>query len=943
MRRAVARSRFRLGVLVVLVLVGSIGLSSGAMAMQRESRDLAPLWGRLDRIRNFYRGDFAAREGNSRRRLVNAGQALKSHANVIRDYKVGEVDGRIPRQELPEVLAGFRGFIGSADRLQAAEAVQGFQETLNEIMAGEALVANELLLQGLRSRYPFGGAAPDPPDADQTTLLTRSTEAFRDALKLAGDEIRTRPEGFRAASVVNPGFPFFVENVPTTPSADGELVESEYYRFTDLVNRYGLAANSLGRRKFFFNNVATEGNGGAGRDEAAVEFQNAANAVYLNAVMLAAVQSSTDFQNNFGSELKRNVNDAEQSFSDIRSGFNPLTLRGDFVPFNETNELIRIAGNMVVDAQRDERDVKTLARRYDEDAAALSTELRDQTVRYLSDIEDLIGFVPNTSDGVCQPPDLNNCDLTKPEDRALIEALAEDESYLRSCDDEICKSFRSWRGARIDLREAQTVLFNIVEQVRIEERRSGAITRTISSSGESLSALELTQGIAVAFTPDVAFQVGTEGFNVTTQFALSEITKGAFERDKSRVSTARDVQLEATGSRAVIANLLLQHATQGIAVERASLAVVEARATYTNAIADLRRAMRNFVVARVDLGEAYLTNPAYRLQLELAQQTAEGSFRAAMIAAYNAAKALEYEWAERLENPVRQTRDGAIPIPIGEDPAVFAGIIRAESVFAVRSAGTAGSATPTLHSFMRALDAWDARLRQDRTLERGEGNSVVLSLKNDLLGFDSEDGLFNRLAFRNFIAKHRFPGSNADQPDLIIEFPIQIGDKRLLPALANLKLLTLGRPGQEGGIAPLAGVNLIPAPGRSLRSSASQNPPLVDLVMSDEALIRTFFHNFDEGDDDLLVLDLESARSFRQSPFFAAVEATIDGAGRFIPNNQLANRSPAVSRWVLLIDMGNGDNRTLLLENLDDIEIVITYVAGKPPTFAFPNLPPLPS
>jgi hypothetical protein len=262
--------------------------------------------------------------------------------------------------------------------------------------------------------------------------------------------------------------------------------------------------------------------------------------------------------------------------------------------------------------------------------------------------------------------------------------------------------------------------------------------------------------------------------------------------------------------------------------------------------------------------------------------------------------------------------------PIG-DVAEFDPIVSAESVFTVRSAGSPELPAPTLSTYVQALQAWDGTMRDVRGPHRQEGHSVVVSLKRDILGFDSPDEAFNRIAFRSHVAVRRVPGLNPAKPDLVIDFPLQILDQRLLPAQPNLKIQNLQ-------------VDLKTVPGRLLREEPSPDPPLVDLLMEDQALLRTFFARFPE-DDDFLTMDLEGSRSFRQSEFFAQVEATIDGEGRASPNVQLATRSPAVSRWVLGFQMDNGVNRGLVLENLDDIAIRITYSFGHPnEDFAFPDL-----
>jgi hypothetical protein len=897
--KRIGRSFTRLTCAAVLFAVAVAG-AADAHECQRSQRQ--KLWNQLDAARE-YRAGFPKTK--------------------VRDDLIGAYPDAAGT--LISLEASWKQYLDNPDPRTALEATCGFRETLNEIMAGDSLLGNQKLMQGLRTRYPGLG---DPEDPDQTTLLTGADGIFRGAVELAGDDIRQWPERMRSRGTANPDFPFYVENTPQAPGSSGEIVESEYFRFTNLLIRYGLAGNSLGKRMFFFGN-ADEG----ARAEAAAVFQRTGQAIYLDAALLAAAQSPDDFQNNVGAEVKRQVSDAQQVFDDIRAGFNPLTLRGDFVPYQSTDNLLAGLKNVVESAGTDEQSAKDLTRRYDTDQTALHDELLHERENYVDQLEILLGVVVNDGDATCDPPDQNNCDLTVPEDREKILALAKDPVYLcgpraasdeldctataeeGACDKTICNNYRAYAGAEIDLREARRELFNVFERVRIEEERSETVAQLVTDTGIAVSVLDVAQGVAAAAIPDIS----SKG---ELHYSPGAAVEGVFEAGKNLLETIRDSEIEHAESAATIKNLMLDEATQAINVERVALAKVEAYAEYTASIDELVRFMRNAVSARENLAEAYYNNPAYRLQLDLTQQEADRSFEAGMVSAYESTKALEYEWAERLQNPVLRL-DGRPAEPIGGG-SKYDAIERAESAFALGSAGNPARA-PTLQTYVEALQQWDIKMRQRRAPERQAGQTKIISLKRDILGFDTVDEAFNRLAFRDYIAKHRVPGSNPDQDDLIVEFPAEIADQRLLPAQPNLKIVSLG-------------VNLTTVPGRTLRPAGSQNsnPPLIDLTMYGQAMLRTFFADYPTGDD-LLALKLEQARTFRQSHFTAQVEATIDGGGTAAPNTQLANRSPAVSRWQLRIEGDiTGSNDDLILENLADIEIEITYTFGKPPEFTFP-------
>lgn len=941
-RRLTARGRT--SVLASILALLSLAGTAGAQECTRTAR-FASEWSRLDAARS-YRNGFAEPDTG----LITRKRGNKSYQALLEAYPAQQEEFRAV---LDEFAAGFDDPRPSV----VQEATCGFRETLSEIMAGETLVGNQRLLQGLRTRFPNTGDIRYP---DQRTLLIQADAIFRDALKLAAARVRQAPERLRSRGTVNLDFPFFVENTPRIAGNQGEVVESDYFRFTELVIRYGLAGNSLAKRMFFIGNGGSATTAKTERANAAATFQRTAQTVYLSAALLAAAQPQRDFQTNNGAEVKRQVNDAQQVFDDILSGFNPLALRGDYVPNQSTDGMLATLRNLVLDAQTKEGEALATNRQYDEDQTALTQELRQQTTDFLDALDILISIVIDPSAASCNPPEEKNCDMTKPKDREAILALTRNPVYLcgpqiaedpldcsatveeGGCDATICTNYQAFVGAQIELREAERVLSDFATQIAIEEQRSGEVTRIIKDGSLGLSALDVAQGAARGAIPDVSWDpmdLGTPTFS----FSPGAAVDGVFNAGRTALEAGQDIALAQTESAATIRNLILEQMTQALAVQRAKLAVSEAHRAYTASIGDLIRFIRNAAGTREELAQAYFTNPAYRLQLVTAQQKADKAFNTATVAAYQTTKALEYEWSERLQNPVETL--GKPAQPIGDS---FDAIKRAESVFAVASAGSMGSPDPTLKDYVLALEAWDSKLREGdlRGTQRQPGQTERISLKRDILGFDSPDEAFNRLAFRDRIAKSRRPGRNPNAPDLFIEFPLQIGDARLLPAVPNLKIVNLSEDNScVGGLS----VNLKTVPGRLLRTTPSPNPPRLDFIQQDQAVVRTFRSRYDSGGaDDFFVIKLEGVRDLVDSQFAAfSVQASIDGQGQPIDghyagvqsNCQLANRSPAVSRWLLRLLGNNGINGTLNLENLDDIEILLTYGFGPPQEFTFPTFP----
>ena len=143
--------------------------------------------------------------------------------------------------------------------------------------------------------------------------------------------------------------------------------------------------------------------------------------------------------------------------------------------------------------------------------------------------------------------------------------------------------------------------------------------------------------------------------------------------------------------------------------------------------------------------------------------------------------------------------------------------------------------SPQLQDFLDALQSWDHQLRQLRNLN-AQTVPVTVSVRKQVLGYNTVDDTYNRLLFRNFIAKHRIAGNNPAKQDVQFDFPIQIADQTFFPALPNLKLDSLQ-------------VQLTSIPGRSLRGPGDVgNPALVDLILVGEARIRTWLAQWPTND-----------------------------------------------------------------------------------------------
>ncbi len=908
--------------LVAVALAIFVSRAAARERVRANSGPLLPLWASLDKARE-YKGNFAGTRTDSQCDVPND---RKDYEEIKRDYTRVPAPCALSRCPPPEQafkeLAGivacpagvapcsFGDFLDDPDTAVAEEAAWGLQEALNEFMAGELMLGNDRLLQGLRTRFPGTG---DDEDADQLSLLRQSAARFREGINGVVERLREHPDSLRSGGGVsppNPEFPFWVENARTPQSGSGELVENELYRFSDLAQRSALASNSLGKRLFFFGNATPEG-----RQAAIDALKGSAEATYLHTAVLSAVQSSRDFQTNNGYELKRQVVDAQRVFEDIVGGFNPLKLVGDFVPPPDlpVDTLLSNASDSVRAAIDAEADARSVARQFDTDKTTLANELLLQQTQYIGTIAQLTGL---------QNIESRYNALSTEEDRRRL--FADAQANEMNGVGQLGAASLHIEEATLDAKLATEELNQIPEKIRIEQERSDQVYTLTTNTGYSVAALDVAAGIA-GNIPDI-----TIGTNSGTTVHPSTIVQGVIRGAQTVLGALESAKIGETNSAATVKGLLLQMATAALAIERAHT-IIKSRINERNELeAELERVVRNYVSARMNLACAYFTNPAYRLQFDHVREEADNRLEAAMVQAYTAAKGLEYEWAERLSNPVQRV-DGGLPEPIG-DAELYNPIIRAESAFSVRSAGAHGEAAPGLNTFLGALRLWDTKMRFLRAPAAQRDNHVQISVRKDILGLNGADESYNRLAFADFIRKHRADGLNPDNKDLLFPFQLEIADQRFFPARPNVKLQSLQ-------------VALVSLPDRSVRPGDENAAAVVTFAMLDTSIIRTFFANFsmkDEfgqarlGDDDLRTIKLAEGRNTFPSPFQADVQASIDGFPRdTAANDQLQNLSPSATHTVLWMDMSIGANRHLDLENLDDIQIQLTYKFGRPRVFTF--------
>ena len=789
------------------------------------------------------------------------------------------------------------------------QATWGLQESFSLMSESHLVKGNDLLLNGLRSRFKA-----EPESKSQIEMLGDSVTEFQVGLTNGLPLLMSHSEEIRSSGEVNVTFPFLVANT------EGPVSNNEYMQFTELLNRYGIAAISEAKYFYYKNNIKDIDNppfnnfpgvedldfnsdkveNEAGRIEAAKRAKIAASNLYLQGVLLAAEQDADTFQNNNGYQLKRQLNEADRLYLDIQNGFNPLKLAGDFMPYQRVENFLQLARARVIDADAAEDAAVASKRTFETDSTALASELRSQTLQYLDQMEELTGL-PSTN--------YNLQDLVTMEGRAQYKADAREYAEVQK-KGQIGVQYVTIEEAMLQAKGIHLQISQIPERIGNEEQRNGRSTSLILSTGKKVGAMHLAVGVANQFS----YFTGNTNSGLTYEPAA--IVEGVQNQYITMAQAIQSAELDNINSEATIKNLLLEQDILSISLQQIQKDVERQNAIVDTQWANLDRILANYAVAQEDLAEAYFSNPAYRMEASRAEQTAEDTFETALELSYYAAKALEYQWSEKFNNPVLRL-DGGLPEPLAVS---FNAFMRAESIF---GAQFADRHEPSLDGFLDAMQAWDVKMRQLRYPER-QIATVRFSLRDDLLGLGEYSPEVAEAKFRSLVDKSRYLGENTANPDMQMNFTLDILDETLFPAHPNIKIENIK-------------ANMVSTASRSVRGSSNMAPALVDVVLLDRANVRTFFAEY-PARDDLISYQLQSGRTLEGSPFIATVEASIDGYASPVANvnTQLANHSPAVSTWVVRLKNNRYNNRDLKLEYLADIEFEIQYSFGKPRDISFP-------
>lgn len=810
-------------------------------------------------------------------------------------------------------------------------------ETVNELLQGQTLVANQRLVGALRIKYPridnLDPANPPPklpelPGAREETLaidvsLLDYQSALYWAFKSVGDFgldiLRPRAP---AGTEPFPDFPAYLTFADVTLSPQPVPIKNEYWQLTWALDR--LAFGTVEKAKKLFNLSIADTSARAESKEAC---KKAGIVGYLGMAVLASGQSTNDFALNQGNSLLAHVKNSRDLFENINAGLNPLRNDGTFIPNESFGNIYAAAQDAVGDARSAEIDMRQETREYDRRKSELRSELQSQRAQFITPLKNLTGLDPASYNNLATVADQIDYRATVNQRvNALLAAYPNaDPKGLGEYGAQVIGVLDAFEA----IKQSVNRLNNLYEVNKISAWANSEIKIKNEAATTKLKHNDILRGYANAFSfsAGVSFGGSPPGLSVSAgvSFSPGSIISGylnADDRDIQRIQQAEiaDIQL-----REQMLKSLLEVANLTIDIRRSKNHLDQEKLKLDSMLSLMDRYIEDLAHARLTAENLHFQDPSFRVVVSSAQRRADGELDFAIDRLFRLAKTLEYEWTEPYQNPV------TVPIGSQEPPSLenplFDKFTSLESLFVVRSADES-------KDYLDALRAWNSKLRRITVASvRGPNHAgpitaEPISVRENILNLKTTGTSAMPLdksisAFRDYLRTNlKTNYFNTANKSLEFTFSTSIADNSMFPATGsrwNMRIATVQ-------------IDLLADNGFNTKQVAE-----IDLIESGMASLRRYFAEPPLADD-LFNLTFNIGTRADRTAFGIVIPAMINGATGGRPPAEftvtgLADRPIAATRWVLKIDTENPSNRDIDYAKLKDIVIRFTYTYGNPPEF----------
>jgi hypothetical protein len=635
-----------------------------------------------------------------------------------------------------------------------------------------------------------------------------------------------------------------------------------------------------------------------GEEQQALDlFAEAYSEQYIHALSIAhSAGEDATFLQNGGWRLMNNMEQLQAQARSIYEGVNPFGFTSEYVPLQSYERLRETTENDYLrDASDDENYAETAQRKFDQNKDALLSELQSLRTTYNTRLRD-----------ICGP---------------------QEDDYTTRCNGEgglMQQNGIETHGALLRIAHIEQQLANNLADIEIEQQRAESVINIINANAERINAIELARGMTQAYrttetimkTQEMKVRVGIEdrltvqanmnpmgcaaggcGATYTRSFyagvewgwTTAETSQTTFDPTQLQLGELSGLQalqqamsqvaIEGTNKEAYVQRKFLERAELLIQLDIAINEWNRHLAVHNQLVADYEHWLNLRELARNDLADSYLTNPAYRILRDSATFEAARSHAIAARYAYLTAKALEYDLLS--------------PIPITNE------------IFKARTADD-------IDNFL--LDLRQYELATEQQLAR---RSYSISVAEHLLGLTGDNITPEQrvAAFQQFI-QDNVVTENGRPVAVEFSFTTSLLDSQIFtPNLWNNRIAGVGEP-----LPDSQGIHM----DLITRQFGDIGSPEIQLTHGGHVTYRNAAGELvSYSPDNARLPGYQVPNPLQSVDRTATIQAGVNGNGRGRASGELSNLSVAASNWTLRIDLNTPTNRNLDISQIEDIEILI--------------------
>lgn len=812
--------------------------------------------------------------------------------------------------------------------------------------------------------------------------------------------IGTPAEGFATYTIIDQ--PDFVKT-------QSHFIRTEMNLFIELLNRRGLASTALVdrlRRLAYWENNEMDGRQRQGdaadtkredlNKRAMSQAKRDAQLLFYGGLAARAAMpydpsaNNDDFKLNQADKLFAHLNNLNREFKDIRDGLKPTGLGDAFIPspnkrIGGSQGYLADAAAAVTRALTSQTDAENKLKEVQQSEVMIADRNRSIRETYLTQLGTKTGFLVNNSTAMIIDPftQTQSFDLKTPQSRKAFLALLDEkiaaasamldqdaataQTYVQKLG-EIGIALVDQQQASVNVQLANEKINNIGQSIQIADEKTDAANAAVTQSGQAKTFVALEMDAAQAsYDTAVASGKGPEGKASIPGIWASAAFKAHAQIADMMIDQAENTTLRNIDNVAQVKELLLGVNSAKMEINLQALNGVQA----ANKLELLRREVsdlvENLASYRDETANLYYLDPSLPVENDAKELQAGQDLQDCLASLFDLTHAMEFYWTEKFQNPVETIDGGIVTLPNFAND-----FTEIDDLYAIDDAKDAEKYLNAIgFTTQRASSGgWDSVLRGLRQSIPATGQTVVLSLREDILGFtvpeSSVDQIPGSPTFGQVVQIHKNGQIISGMENLysfyenqsITKFRdwLQAGRK----SAADFAFGT-GRDPQDfmDGFEVTFSTNeksnyffdarewntRIESIAIDMRTEGGFIPPgqeenFVKLNVVQEGTIsfpRSFPLELSDKQSDTYKVDFNYQHDrLRVSPFEFLVQASVNGSSGQFGGQAVALPyffSPVCSQWRLVLDpLASLANNYVDLDRIKDIRIVLTLRSGIPPT-----------